>query len=123
MDAKSVTFSVVQTIENGLTKLSVVPGHWTEPNGWNNGILDSQHEYRGRDVMYWPYNAIGSDLLDAAENDINSLPNDEDCRRFRCIIKRKNLACRIEVRYILVSYELFNCLFAYVYRLTVKLHL
>lgn len=97
MDANVVSFSVVQTIEKNLARLSVIPSHWTVPNGWNNGILDGDSQYRGKDLMYWPATENGGTLMDAAEISSDIMPNKTDCSEFRCIIKRKNMATKSEV--------------------------
>lgn len=111
MESKIVSFSVVQTIEKGLAKLSIMPSQWTVSNGWNSGILDGESEYRGKDLMFWPATANGRKLMNAAELDINVLPNDTDCSGFRCIIKRKNLASKSEVS--LASLELLRSCYCF----------
>lgn len=92
-----MTFAIVQTIEKGKPRLAVVPTQWTVPNGWNNGILDNQSEYLGKDLMFWPVNSSGENLMDEAYINANVGPNNVDCNSFRCNIKRKNLTNRSEV--------------------------
>lgn len=92
-----VSFAVVQTIEKGQAMLSVLPAHWTTPNGWNNGVSDSESDIKGFDVMYWASStAAGRQIADKADKDLTVLPN-EHCRAYRCIIKRSNFKNRAEV--------------------------
>lgn len=94
-----VTFAVVQTIEKGQAMLSVLPAHWTTPNGWNHGIPDSESQFKGSDLMYWASSTAEGRLIeDEADKDLSVLPN-EHCRAYRCIIKRSNFKNRAEVRF------------------------
>lgn len=106
MAGPPVTYAVVPTIEGGQAKLTVLPQHWTKTNGWIAGVKDSQTDYRGSDVMYWPINAAGRNLADMADTDVLVFP-DENCRAYRCAIKRNNLKNRADVS-VLILISIFK---------------
>lgn len=103
-DLGCVTFVVVQSIEKGAAHLSVLPEHWVVANGWNRGIQDDQSDYMGSDIMHWPANKAGNELIDQADLDVNIKP-DSNCRVYRCAIKRRGLRSRSEVSFYTFAFE------------------
>lgn len=103
-------YAIVQTIEEDILYLTVMPCSMLKKNGYNNGQKDQYSDFLGNDLMLWSSSQSFKKLYQNAKKDPTTKVEFGRYEYMRCKIKREGYLIYEKV---IASFRYYSCTFKY----------